>query len=99
MTEKAIQQLCNEFFESIGFATMQHFCEAHKEEVAREYHIMLLQAPEVLHYTESVLRQLALLYLWKKKNGGDDWWKRPQTPRPEPPAPQGNGVRKVLEPA
>lgn len=99
MAEKSLQQLCKEFFESISLGTLQQFCTEHQEEVAQGYRVMLMKSPEIVHlYAESTLRQMVLMYLWHKKNGGEDWW-RPRKPTPEPPLPLGGNTRRVLEPA
>ena|GEM_PF-5850073 len=97
MTADEITAMVETFTKSIDSEVFQKFGARHAEEIGREYQILLMINPNFAHqFTERTLRMTAHLLVWVRKNKGDDW-KRPPNPRPEPPAPQGNSARRVLE--
>ncbi len=77
------------------------FVEINKAEIAHEVHVILLLNPAYRTVmTDIDLQRAARILVWLKHNRDpDDGWKRPRKPKPEPPLPQGNGARRILEPA
>lgn len=100
MTAEETSALVRDIIATIPQSEFDAFEKIHQAEIAREYQIILLLYPDcVKQYTESMLRQAALVIIFAKHSKDDDGWGRPRKPTPEPPTPQGNGARKVLEPA
>lgn len=100
MTPEELKDLMDRVSVGITKEERESFGRTYSEEIAREYQILLLSNPNFPElYPELMLRRTAFLLVYAKRKKDDDGWKRPRKPKPEPPLPQGNGARKVLEPA
>ena len=100
LTPEEAKALLHSIIDGLPRKEFEVFSQTHHNEIVRERQIILLKHPDFLtHYTESVLRQTAHVLVFTRHHKDDDGWGRPRKPKPEPPAPQGNGVHKILEPA
>lgn len=98
MTVAEITALVERFIATIPKKEFEAFGKIHSQEISQEYQVILLMFPYCQNqYSESVLRQAALVIVYTRHHKDDDGWRRPPKPRPEPPTPQGNGVREILE--
>ena len=91
MVERAVADIPGDEFQAFGLT--------HREEIGREYQLLLLLNPSFAQsFSENTLRMTAHLFIWIKWYKGDDDWRRPRKPKPEPPAPAGSGIHRILEP-